>query len=273
MNYYELLRDIKDSPLTRAVLYPYGSYKFKKYTKEYFLSDNPEKIRRFKNIHRDERCFIVGNGPSLNALDLDKIQREYSFGANKIYNIYPNTIWRPTYYLCMDYMSLTEEISSEQDNIEAQFKFVNWQQHDRIKQTDNLFFCNFNPKFVVNFWDDKKVNFSEDCSKYIYNARTVSYSAIQLAVYMGFKEIYLIGMDANYPFYKDGRGHKHKTGAIEAHFKNGGYKRIDYMVKATNERGFQIAREYCEQHGIIIKNATRGGKLEVFERVDFDEVL
>ena len=273
MNYYELLRDIKDSPLTRTVLYPLGNYKFNKYAQEYAHSDNPERIKKFKNIHEGKRCFIIGNGPSLRTDDLDRIVDEFSFGANKIYNIYSRTKWRPTYYLCMDYLSLSEEITSEQDKMEAKCKFINWQQHNTISQSSDLVFCNFNPRYVINFWDDDKVVFSEDCSEFIDNARTVSYSAIQLAVYMGFKEIYLLGMDANYPFYKDGKGRKHRTDATEAHFVNGGYNRIDYMVKETNERGFRVAREYCEKHGITIKNATRGGKLEIFERIDFDDLF
>ena len=270
MNYYEILRDIKDSPQIRTLLYPYGYYKFKKFSAEYVKSMYPEKIKKFHDIHAGERCFIIGNGPSLLVEDLEKIKGEYSFGANKIYNIYPKTSWRPTYYLCMDYMSMTEEILSEMNKIEADYAFLNWQQHGKIHAADKLFFCNFNPRYVINFWDDKKVTFSEDCSLYVDNARTVTYSAIQLAVYMGFSEIYLLGMDANYPFYKDGKGRKHRTEATKAHFENGGYDRVDYMVKKTNETGFRVAREYCESHGIMIKNATRGGKLEIFERVEFD---
>lgn len=36
---------------------------------------------------------------------------------------------------------------------------------------------------------------------------------------------------------------------------------------------FEKAREYADGHGIKIYNATRGGKLEVFERVNFDKLF
>ena len=37
--------------------------------------------------------------------------------------------------------------------------------------------------------------------------------------------------------------------------------------------GYMCAKEYAERHEIKIYNATRGGKLEVFERVDFDSLF
>jgi len=273
MNYNELLRDIKDSPWTRTFLYPYGNYKFNKLCREYLASEYPAIVQGFRKCHEGERCFIIGNGPSLTVEDLEMIKGEYSFGANKIYNIFPNTNWRPTYYLCMDYMSMKEEILSEKNKIEAEYLFLNWQQHNSIDKDKKIIFCNFNPYYVINFWNDKHVVFSEDCSKYIYNARTVTYSAIQLAVYMGFREIFLMGVDANYPFYKDGKGKKHRTEAKASHFKNGGYNRIDYMVKETNETGYRLAKEYSYDHGIRIANATRGGKLEIFERVQLEKLF
>ena len=272
-NKYEIIRDIKDSVWFRTLLYPYGCYKFNRYVEEYNNSEYPSKIKKFENIHCGERCFVIGNGPSLSSSDLDLIKDEKTFAVNKIYNIFPMTEWRPTYYLCMDYLSMIEEIASEINLLEAGTIFLNWQQYKQIQKRENYIFCNFNPRYVINFWSDKKVVFSEDCSKYIDNARTVTYSALQMAVYMGFSEIYLLGVDNSFPIYKDGKGKKHFTDTKEAHFKNGGYNRVDYMVKETNEYGYKIAQEYCMHKGVKIYNATRGGKLEVFPRVSLEEVL
>ena len=38
----------------------------------------------FKDIHKGQRCFIVGNGPSLNDEDLSLLENEYVFTVNKI---------------------------------------------------------------------------------------------------------------------------------------------------------------------------------------------
>ena len=272
MNYYQTIRDIKDSRYFRLLMAPYGLYHFKKERDLYSLSKYPDIIKRFCGIHEGDRCFIIGNGPSLKSSDLDRIKGEYSFAANKIYNIYSKTAWRPTYYVCMDSMSIVEEIGYEIEKVSADYLFINWQQRKNIKQSDKVILCNANPRYVVNLWDDKKVRFSDDCSECIDNARTVTYTSIQLAAYMGFKCIYLLGVDANYPFYRDGKGRKHSTDVKLSHFENGGYKRIDYLVKETNETGYRLSREYCQKNGIKIFNATRGGKLEIFERVDFDKI-
>ena len=36
---------------------------------------------------------------------------------------------------------------------------------------------------------------------------------------------------------------------------------------------FEFAEEYSKEHGFRIYNATRGGALEAFERVDFDSLF
>ena len=41
----------------------------------------------------------------------------------------------------------------------------------------------------------------------------------------------------------------------------------------ASTRAFLVMREYCDKHDIEIYNATRGGRLEVFQRVDLDKVL
>lgn len=36
---------------------------------------------------------------------------------------------------------------------------------------------------------------------------------------------------------------------------------------------YQSAKQYANQHDFKIYNATRGGKLEIFERVDFNDLF
>ena len=60
---------------------------------------NKEIIRGFHNIHKNERCFLVANGPSLAQIDLSLIKDEISFGLNRIYVNFENSTFRPTYYV------------------------------------------------------------------------------------------------------------------------------------------------------------------------------
>ena len=38
-------------------------------------------------------------------------------------------------------------------------------------------------------------------------------------------------------------------------------------------QGYCVVKKYAQEHGIKIQNATRGGKLEIFERVNLDDLF
>jgi hypothetical protein len=99
---------------------------------------------------------------------------------------------------------------------------------------------------------------------------------MQLAYYMGFQQVILIGVDHN---FKD-KGEAHKlvtsTGADENHFHP------DYFGKGvkwqlpdleTSEIAYQFAREAYEADGRQILDATVGGKLTIFPKVDFTSLF
>ncbi len=63
---------------------------------------NARKLRRFRNLHAGERCFVIGNGPSLAIADLERLTGEVTFASNKIYLLFEQTPWRPSYYVAED---------------------------------------------------------------------------------------------------------------------------------------------------------------------------
>jgi hypothetical protein len=125
-------------------------------------------------------------------------------------------------------------------------------------------------KFVFSKFEHE-FDFSTDCSEKIYIGYMVTYAMLQMAVYMGFKEIYLLGMDHNFSREKQGDGSIATKENVRNHaaiLGNYGLWGVAEPVKTTN--AYKSAKNYADGHGIKIYNATRGGKLEVFERVDFD---
>ena len=46
-------------------------------------------LRTLKDSHQGQRCFIMGNGPSLAKTDLSKLKNEFTFGMNRIYLAFP----------------------------------------------------------------------------------------------------------------------------------------------------------------------------------------
>ncbi|WP_343246828.1 6-hydroxymethylpterin diphosphokinase MptE-like protein [Diplocloster hominis] len=247
-----------------------------------FIVKGRENIKSFQNCHPGKRCFIIGNGPSLTPDDLNLIKNEISFGSNRIYDIYPFTDWRPTYYAIQDFFVL-DEISSEVEKLE------DGAQHRFIISNRKRFICEEMQKDKKNSFfylddlclsDKKKVKFSTNPFKSVANGGTVTYMMIQLAVYMGIKEIYLIGVDHHYTQYLDENGEVDTKLHAENHFKGARpYKQLkgNNITPKNNcfvsTRCYVAANEFAKLHGIKIFNATRGGKLEVFDRVNLDDIV
>lgn len=237
-----------------------------------YLSDyqNPE-LAQFKNIHTNqERCFIVATGPSLRMEDLDLLntRNEVTFSVNRVYKAFSQTKWRPTYYCISDKENF---LLFENDilNLNLPYKFLSdwhlpfWQKYK--SGTHGL----YRYHMLAEYDRENEDAFSEDITNGIYGGSTVIYITIQLAIYMGFKNIYIIGADCEYR--GDGKEeHNHFiSGYIDSNNTTKPYKlAVEQIFK-----DYQNAKNYADKHGIKIYNATRGGKLEVFERVDFDSLF
>ena len=254
--------------LCRVALYNSGIFY---YRKKYRQENYAQFFDKIHNSKVGKRCFIIGNGPSLKASDLDKIVDEDCFAANCIFLIFPQTPWRPTYYTIGDRYA---KITSEQlEDVGADTIFL------------GDYFCRFNDVWANNAvclhqhiqLSDKNCKVSPDISKYVTNCATVSFLSMQVAAYMGYSEIYLLGFDHNYKREFTRSGAVVVTGASRSHF----FEETDTSVKPEDvigemngmTRAYEAFRDYAKEHGITVKNATRGGKLEVFERVDFDSLF
>jgi len=82
-------------------------------------------IKQLKNIHKDERCFIIGNGPSLSTNDLDLIKEEISFSCNMIYELLDKTNWKPYYYFSHD-PGYLRRILGQIKKVPAKKKFIGY---------------------------------------------------------------------------------------------------------------------------------------------------
>jgi len=231
-----------------------------------------ERLLQFRGKHKGERCFIIGNGPSLLASDLDKLKDEITFATNKIYLMFDKTDWRPSYYVCEE----KEMFRKIQDEIKINIKCPAFYSLDSILQLDEFNLANFYFSFLDfrSVWrPDGKPDFSEEIL-IIQCGMTVTYNCLQLAAYMGFSEIYLIGVDNTFDRGVKFNGELVYGNSTKTHFTKE-YKATDIFLSKIDvaNAAYQTAREYCEQHNIKIRNATRGGELEVFERVDFDSLF
>ena len=231
------------------------------------------KLKKLHNIHAGEKCFVIGNGPSLKAEDLEVIKNKglVTFAFNRIYHIFDQTSWKPTYYISQDEKMLAGCVK-EVNELITSIKFIPIQMkwyHDISINGANYF-------NIIHDEENGFPRFSSDISRYIVNSGTVVYSAIQLAVYMGIKEIYLIGVDHQFQTSINEKGEVVVDPTIKDYFcdkYNGDKKDLIIPNPSKSTLTYISAKKYSEKYGFNIYNATRGGKLEVFPRVDFDEVI
>lgn len=219
-------------------------------------------LKKYRGIHHGERCFVIGNGPSLTVKDLDVIcENEIkSIGCNKIYRIFDKTKWRPTYYALGDNLIWDDE----RDNLPNESKYFIRKNYNNqlsgLKLDALLYYAKFE-----NYYPGYPT-FSDDITKGVYGGRSVTYDMLQIMAYMGFKEIYLLGVD--FSWGEDGR---------DTHFckdyLNNELVKDSMRYKEEIYHAYISAKNFADTYGIKIYNATRGGHLEVFERVNFDELF
>lgn len=252
-------------PFAREFTNAYVNYRNKRFylnmNKKYNFSD---KIKKLKNDQKKNRCFIVGSGPSLTLEQLEQIKNEISFGSNRIYKMFDKTSWKPKYYVIQDAYDPTPRYVYENLNVENLFVSDYYWRANGMNNNNAICF-----NTVRSLKQTNNIPFSNDVSKKVYTASTVTYTMIQLAAYFGFNEIYLIGMDHTYANETDDKGRIISKNNVQSHaFKdekpNEVVANISYM-----EDAYKSARKYCEENNIKIYNATIGGKLEIFKRINF----
>ena len=119
--------------------------------------------------------------------------------------------------------------------------------------------------FDINV-EKKKILYdvSNACYRDIKDGTTITYAAVQLAAYMGFKEIYLVGVDCNY------------TGSVR-HIGECNPDQDFTDIADDIVRNFNIVFDHAykelEKRGVVFRNATRGGNLNSVPRADLDALL
>jgi hypothetical protein len=237
-----------------------------------FLSENQKLLASLKDIHKGRRCFIIGNGPSLKTADLEKLSQEITFAANKIYLAFDQTNWRPSYYVITDGLVAKQNYNEINELVGFPKLISAWATERWHTPFKNAIY--FRYKSYETF--PKPPGFEKNIIDKIYAGRTVIYACIQLACFMGIKEIFLLGMDFNFIkpsnmnneiLYSEG-----EVNHFHPEYRKIGEKWQDPKLE-YQEKAFQVANESITQLGGRIYNATRGGKLEVFNRVDFDSLF
>lgn len=227
--------------------------------------DTINRLRQLKDIHQGERCFIIGNGPSLKQTDLSHLLREYTIGMNRFYLAYPELGFTNTYYLSINDL-VVEQCAADIQSLPLQ-KFVSWRAHKWLSPAQNLY-------YLYTTYTAPK--FSQDITGRLWEGATVTYVAMQLAFYLGFRQVILIGVDHGYiskgkpntTIVSDGDDPNH----FDPQYFGKGF-RWQLPDLDTSQRSYEMARQAYQAAGREIIDATVGGNLRVFPRVDYEKLF
>ncbi len=247
---------------------------------EQTVPGNRKRLSQLKGMYAGRRCFIVGNGPSLQMQDLERIKGEVSFACNRIAEAYPHTSWRPDYYLCTDTIAFADKVAGlikNEKNILLPVDFLAY-----MSSADSAIFYplfrrySIVPEFSTNILTGGA-----------YDGGTVLYTAAQFAVYMGFRQIILLGVDADYPMTVLPDGRKVVDWKVRSHFYEnsledaGAIKEFSSWVDYNDTvhrglyaftDGWKMLQYQSKQLGIEVINASRGGRLDMFQRKKLEEI-
>lgn len=235
------------------------------------LTTNERRIALHKDIYRGRRAFLIGNGPSLNQLDLTLLKNEITFGVNGIYLARDKMGYLPTHYIVEDYF-VAEDRANEINKLEGTTKwfgnYLRYCLHDG--PTTNWLNILVDYRNFADF-----PHFSEDIQRRVWVGGTVSFIGMQLAFYMGVSELVLIGFDHSYSIpdhvektRNDLMSHGDDPNHFHPDYFGKGYRWHDPMI-GRMEQAYRKAARHYHQHDRRILNATSGGHLEVFPRVDY----
>lgn len=221
------------------------------------------KLLALKDKYKGKRCFIACTGPSLTISDLEMLKDEYVFGMNSIALIHDNTDWKPDFYGIQDvfvFNKIKDKVLSTDNGIV--FAPISYKKH--LGTPENWVYwhmCGAYHLYEFRFKNKFFSKFSNNAYARVYDGYTITHSLLQIAVYMGFTEIYLLGADCSY--LKD-RHHFVETGVYDMNVSTAPLR---FFTSYT------ITKQYTESHNIKVVNCTRGGALEIFEREELESVL
>ena len=218
---------------------------------------NIKNIQGYKDKHKGERCFILGNGPSLNDVDLTELNG-IVIGTNRIYL----SGYIPDYYCCVNPLVFDQwgdEILA-MDTV----KFLPQMFIDNVQSYKDIQIAGDNVPIITN---NPFPGFAKDAREPMWEGHTVTYVCMQLAYYMGFNEVILLGVDHDYGEKEDNPNQeevydgKDKYHFHEEYFSDAMWNKPDLR---RSEIAYSLAKAAYESAGREIINCSTRTKLTIF---------
>jgi hypothetical protein len=209
---------------------------------------------------------VLGNGPSLNETDLTKLKHEITFGSNRVYLLFDELGFATTYLLAINTLVI-QQCASELSSLSIP-KFMTWRARQWLREDPSVIYLD------TDYTQPE--TFATDLTGRVFEGGTVTYVGLQLAYHMGFHQVVLIGVDHDYSTAGPPNSTVVSRGEDLNHFDPGYFgKGFKWQLPdlEASERSYELAKQAFEQDGRSIVDATLGGKLNIFPKVDYESLF
>jgi len=231
-------------------------------------------LSTYKDLHHAQRCFIIGNGPSLKNTNLSRLRKEVTFGMNRIYLQFPELGFTTTYFVTVNNLVI-EQFAGDILGLPMP-KFLAWHAHNHLGWQAVVDSQVGTAPVIFLHTTYTGPKFAREARGRLWEGATVTYVTMQLAYYMGFETVILIGVDHNYTTKGKPNTTVVSQGDDPDHF-NARYfgKGLRWQLPdlETSEQAYLMARQAFESDGRQVLDATVGGQLTVFPKVSYDDLF
>ena len=222
------------------------------------------KLEQFKDKHKGEDCFIIGNGPSLRRMDLRPLKDYYTFGLNKIYLLFNKVDLNLSYHVAVNKLVI-EQSAEEFENLSCPSFLTYKTAHSLIRPLKHIFYI----------YTGGPYTFHKDLMQKISEGYTVTFVAMQIAYYMGFQRVFLIGVDHNFQAAGKPNEKQLLKGKDQNHFDPNYFSGKEWQLPdiEASELSYHHARFQFQRFERQILDATVDGKLTIFPNISYDQAL
>jgi hypothetical protein len=253
-----------------------------------FTHPDLKKNIELKDKYNNKRIFILGSGSSILLYDLKVLNSEYVMTQNSFHMHKDISYVDPNIHCVVPYYQSNKEISIWVDYI-ADMK---------ARMPNSLFLWGLNTKALIDKYHEDiseksyyirtKYNLltlkkaKVNISKTIMTIPTVLTQCLTVAIYLGFKEIYLLGFDLDQICHTNDQTYGRFYGMskiTETEFEKDANQRLD--VETTDgwytwwlmNKQFFLIKHFADQNNISIVNGTQGGILSYFKREPIENII
>lgn len=222
-------------------------------------------LASWRDKYAGKKAVILCNGPSLLKADLGLLGGVYCFGLNKINLLFERSDFRPNCIVAVNPFVIEQNAAFYNDTEIPLFLDSVGARRKMVKARDNVAFLHSAPG-----------GFARDCTMSVPQGHTVTYVALQLAFHMGFRDVALIGADHNFAAKGPANktvisGEKDESHFDPRYFSGGVPWQLPDLFES--EVAYTRARNMYSAFGGRVINATDGGKLEVFDRMELKDFV